>query len=379
LKRIAELDGIRGLAITAILIVHSSELLVAGINNKPIYYALYRVMYAGWLGVDMFFVLSGFLITTIVLADRLRPDFWSRFYLRRSLRILPAFAVVFAVIVLAIHFLMPEIHLTAAEILPAIFFAENWTILNGKGMPMLQHVWSLSVEEQFYLLWPQIVKRCSIRTIFRVSIGLAVADELLRIALAMRHVNPYIIYAITPTRMDGLALGAALATGVTLPGPQRFLAAWWRMIALLSVGMLVAAFFIEHSTIFPGSAGSQIMAIPPTILLTAMLIYGAITSALPSTLARFLANPVLTYLGRRSYALYLIHLPILIAAWQDRLHGRLSLLRAGFLVNALLVIIFVGISLALTEISWRLVESPALSLRQVIERKRMTDATAEAL
>lgn len=376
MRRVAELDGIRGMAIAAILTVHSSEFLVSGINYKPIYYALYRCMIAGWLGVDIFFVLSGFLITAIILEDRDRPDFWSQFYLRRSLRILPAFAVVFGLTIVAIHFLNPEIHLTAAVILPAIFFTENWTVLNNTEMPMLPHLWSLAVEEQFYLVWPLVVRRLSNATVLKLSLGLVVACEALRIVLALRHVSVWIIYAITPTRIDGLALGAALAAASTMPSALRFLAAYWRRIALASVVLLVASFVALHRSLFPSSTRSQILAIPPTILLTAMLIYGAVSSTLPAGLARLLANPVLTYFGRRSYALYLIHLPILLAAWQSRVHGALSTLRPGFVVNALLSLAALGICLALTEISWRLVESPAQSLRRVLERERVTEAAA---
>jgi peptidoglycan/LPS O-acetylase OafA/YrhL len=374
LKRVAELDGIRGVAIAAILTVHSSEFLVVGIKQKPAYYALYRLMTTGWLGVDIFFVLSGFLITAILLEDSGKADFWSRFYLRRSLRILPAFAVVFGLTIVAIHFLDPEIHLTAAVILPAIFFTENWTVLNNTGMPMLPHLWSLAVEEQFYLAWPQIARRMSTAAVLKISIGLAVACEALRIGLALKHIGVWIIYAITPTRIDGLALGAAVAAAMALPSPQRFLAAYWRRIALWAGILLAAAFVVLRRSLFPDNILSQILGIPAIILLTAMMIYGSVSSTLPTVLGRMLANPALTYLGKRSYALYLIHLPILFGAWQNRVHGRLSFLPAGLRVNAMLILAAIAVCLALTEISWRLVESPAQSLRRVLERERVMEA-----
>jgi peptidoglycan/LPS O-acetylase OafA/YrhL len=374
-RRIAELDGIRGVAIAAILTVHSSEFLVVGVKHKPLYNTLYRLMATGWLGVDIFFVLSGFLITTILLENNDRADFWSRFYLHRSLRILPAFAVVFGLTVAAIHFLVPETHLTATVILPAIFFTENWTVLNGTSMPMLPHLWSLAVEEQFYLVWPQIVRHVSGATVLKASLGLTLASELLRVILALNHVGVWIIYAITPTRIDGLALGAALAAAMTLPAAHQFLTAYWRRIALASALLLIASFVILHRSLLPDNVLSQILAIPVTILLTAMLIYGSVASTLPAVLRRALANPALTYLGRRSYSLYLIHLPIVFGAWQNRMHGRLSYLPAGLRVNAMLIVISIAICLVLTEISWRLVESPAQSLRRVLKQERVTEAT----
>ena len=374
LKRVAELDGIRGVAIAAILMVHSSEFLVVGIKEKPAYYALYRVMTTGWLGVDIFFVLSGFLITTILLEDSDRSDFWSRFYLRRSLRILPAFAVVFALTIVAIHFLAPEIHLTAAMILPAIFFTENWTVLNNTEMPMLPHLWSLAVEEQFYLVWPQIVRRVGTAAVLKISICLVVACEALRVVLALRHVSVWVIYAITPTRIDGLALGAGLAAAMMLPSAQRFLAKSWHGMALISTILLAGTFVALHRSLLPDNVLSQILAIPAVTLLTAMLIFASVSSTLPAILQHLLANPALTYLGRRSYALYLLHLPILFGAWQNRVHGRLSYLPAGLRVNTMLVLITIAVCLVLTELSWRLVESPAQSLRRVLERERLTEA-----
>jgi peptidoglycan/LPS O-acetylase OafA/YrhL len=201
-----------------------------------------------------------------------------------------------------------------------------------------------------------------------------VGCEALRVILALKHVSVWIIYAITPTRIDGLALGAGLAAAVMLPWAQRFLAKYWHGIALISAILLAGAFVALHRSLLPDNVLSQILAIPATALLTAMLIFASISSTLPAILRRVLASPALTYLGRRSYALYLIHLPILFGAWQNRVHGRLSYLPAGLRVNAMLILVTIAICLALTELSWRLVESPAQSLRRVLERERVTEA-----
>jgi peptidoglycan/LPS O-acetylase OafA/YrhL len=369
-KRIPALDGIRGLAIAAILAVHSIELILASVPYSRFVHTLFGLLSTGWLGVDIFFVLSGFLITTILFEERTKPDFWSDFYLRRSLRILPPFAAVFGITILAIHFLLPAIRLTPAILLPAIFFLENWTILNNTDMPMLPQLWSLAVEEQFYLLWPQAATRLGGASILKLSIALAAATELLRIGLALKQVNPYVIYTITPTRIDGLSIGAALSAAMTLPRAQRFLALFWRRIALGSAVLWVVAFLVMHRILHPGNVRSQILAIPPTIVLTAMIIFGSVTSALPAKLGRLLASPVLTYLGRRSYAIYLLHYPILATVLQSRLHGRLAGLPPGFPVNILLTVTAIAASLVLAEISWRLIEAPAQTLRRFLERRK---------
>jgi peptidoglycan/LPS O-acetylase OafA/YrhL len=371
LKRISQLDGIRGLAIAAVLFAHLGALMGVGIGRNLVVIALYRFMHVGWLGVDIFFVLSGFLITGIILKDRVRPDFWGTFYLRRAFRILPAFTVVFVLTLLAAHFFAPEIHVSSAYIIPALFFMANWTIVNMGEMPMLGHLWSLAVEEQFYFLWPQAAKRLRAETLLKLALTLAVASELARLVLALLHVNPYIVYKITPTRIDGLAVGAALAISITLPRVHTLLTRWWRTAAVVAVVLLPLAFAAMHGSLFVFNVWSQVLAIPPAIVLTAMLIFGATESSLPSVVARFFDNPVMTYLGRRSYALYLIHEPIGVAVQRSRANGYLAQLPQGVFVNLVLIFSGLAISLVLTEASWRLIESPAQSLRHLWMRKTL--------
>jgi peptidoglycan/LPS O-acetylase OafA/YrhL len=367
-------------AIAAILILHMAEVLVAGVGYTRVVAALYRLMCTGWLGVDVFFVLSGFLITRVLLEGRDHQDSsadsslnsqnqsqsqsWFDFYLHRAVRIFPAFAAVFVVTIVVIHFCYPEAHLSWRILLPAIFFLENWTVLNGTYMPFLPHLWSLAIEEQFYLLWPQAARRLSNRSILALALSLAALCEVLRAGLAMKHVPAPIVYSITPTRIDGLALGAALAIGITMPRVRRFLARTWGWIALAAVAALAMAFIRLHGNLTAFDIRSQLLAIPPVVLLVAMSIYASVDSVLPTVLARILSNPALTYLGRRSYALYLIHYPIVAAVVMSRAGGYLARLPHGVAVNLLLIIGVLTIALLLTEASWRIIETPAQRLRQ---------------
>jgi peptidoglycan/LPS O-acetylase OafA/YrhL len=332
-------------------------------GKKAILLVLYRVMHVGWLGVDIFFVLSGFLITGIILKDRSKKDFWGNFYLRRAFRILPAFVVVFVVTLVLAHFFSPDIVVKSGYILAATFFMANWTIVNFSEMPMLTHLWSLAVEEQFYFLWPQAAKRMKHITLFRFALILAIASEAIRLALALMHVNAYIIYKITPTRIDGLSIGAALAIGLRLPKVREFLERWWQRIALISAILLPITFLALKGNLFVFNTWSQIFAIPPTIVLVAMLIYGSVEGVLPYALGRFLGNPVLTYLGRRSYAIYLIHEPVRYAVQASRSDGFLSRIAPGVPMNVLLMVLIVAVSLVLSELSWRWIETPAQNLR----------------
>ncbi|ADV84451.1 acyltransferase family protein [Terriglobus saanensis] len=363
MKRISQLDGIRGAAVGAVILHHMASILNIGLGRNVVVLVLYRLLHVGWLGVDIFFVLSGFLITGIILKDRPKPNFWRNFYLRRAFRILPAFTVVFVVTLLMAHYLVPSMQISTSYVLAAIFFLANWTIVNFSEMPMLTHLWSLAVEEQFYFLWPQAAKRMSYTALFKLALGLALGSALLRTALAMTHLNPYILYKITPTRMDGLAIGAALAVGIQLPGVHAFLARWWKRIALASIAMLVLSFLGLKFNLFAFDPWSQVLAIPPTVILVAMTIYASVEGLLPRAVDLFLKGSVITHLGRRSYALYLIHEPINVAVHNSRMHGHLSHLPSGIGVNLLLMIAVVAVSLVLTEVSWHLIENPAQKFR----------------
>jgi len=376
LKRLSQLDGIRGLAVALVILVHLPPLLGIGIGRNLFSICLYRVLHVGWLGVDIFFVLSGFLITGIIVKDRSKQGFWSGFYMRRSFRILPAFIVVFVITLLIAHFFLPQIHTSSWYLLAATFFMANWTVITDSEMPMLGHLWSLAVEEQFYFLWPQAAKRLKSTSILKLALSLAVISELLRITLATLHVNAYIVYKITPTSIDGLSIGAALAVGITLPPVHRFLAVWWQRIALIAAALLPLAYLALRGSLFVFNVWSQVLAIPPVIVLTAMLIYGAIESALPPGLARFLGSPVMTYLGRRSYALYLIHVPVLIGIERSRADGALHRLPAGAGINAVLTLSAIAVALLLAELSWRIIESPAQNLRRRLMRGKEDDTPA---
>lgn len=364
MNRLRQLDGIRGLAVAAVALCHVSEMIGIGVRKNLFDIIIYRTLDTGWLGVDIFFVLSGFLITGIIIKDRSDPDFWSSFYTRRAFRILPAFTAVFVTTLAITHFFAPQLQASRGYILAAVFFLANWTVVSASEMPMLGHLWSLAVEEQFYFLWPQAAKRLKIDTLFKLVIYLAVASELLRGALAILHVDAYAIDKITPTHIDGLCIGAALAIGITLPPVHRFLAVWWQRIAGISVVLWLMSFLALRGSLFLFNAWSQVLAIPPTIVLTAMLIYGSVESTLPAALARFFGSGVMVYLGRRSYALYLIHVPIFAAAEASRTQGCLQQLPQGTAVNAILVVSVIAVSLVLAEASWRLIEFPAQEVRR---------------
>jgi peptidoglycan/LPS O-acetylase OafA/YrhL len=287
-----ELDSVRGLAILLVLIYHGLVPPLHGqlssFDNRLVSLAGY-----GWIGVNLFFVLSGFLITGILLDKRNQPGYFRSFYLRRALRILPALSATLLVLLAAgwisWRFLA----------LGILFLANCGPLL---GVP-LQYgpLWSLAVEEHFYLLWPWIVRRCSAQRLMLLLAAICVVTPLLRGAnfiLAGRPANLVQLY--TWFNLDGLAMGAMLAVWLREPGFRR---AQLARIALplLAGGAVAFVLILPHPLITAGFLATALN-VGSAGLLSCALLAGTNRWA-------FLVNgPVLRFLGYISYGLYLVHI-----------------------------------------------------------------------
>jgi peptidoglycan/LPS O-acetylase OafA/YrhL len=149
--RLSNLDGIRGIAIALVLICHSADLHWSnGLTQKYFFKAYWHIAQSLWVGVDIFFVLSGFLITSILIRTREAKNYYTGFYGRRVVRIMPMFIVV---LLLAGSFLLWKGQCTIWQCLFLLFSLGNWLIVFGLEIPSLGHFWTLAVEEQFYLIW----------------------------------------------------------------------------------------------------------------------------------------------------------------------------------------------------------------------------------
>lgn len=295
-----ELDTLRGIAILLVLCLH-------GIHD-PLLLALHRLngrsaeatlsntgtfllwlTRFGWTGVNLFFVLSGFLITGILLDARKSADYFSRFYKRRALRILPPLYATLLVLQLGSWV---SWRFTA---LAALFFANCAPLFS---LP-LQYppLWSLAVEEHFYLLWPAVVRRFSSRTLILTLLAVCAGTPFLRIYFLIGH--PVADLNFTWFNLDGLALGALLAIWLRSQSFQRRNLVAFSIAALLlgCAGFIIAAryeFVLQETMCDLASAG----------LLSGMLLLG--TSSWRSLVDR----PFLRLVGYVSYGLYLIHLLI---------------------------------------------------------------------
>lgn len=343
--RAAGLDGLRALAVLAVLAFHLNLPWAPG----------------GFLGVDVFFVLSGYLITDLLVARygrdgkvRLR-DFW----IRRARRLLPALAAMLIVVTAAIAVLEPD---QMAGLRPAlagaVSYTSNWwqafqhqSYFNLYGPPpALQHLWSLAVEEQFYLLWPLLmmavlaVLRRPLHRALMAWLG-AIASALLMLAIYVPGKDPSLVYYGTDTHASALMIGAALALTWPLASMAK-VTRNWRLDLLGLAGLAVLGWAFWHLS------GADPLMYPAGLVLAALAAGGVVlAAAAPGRLASALSFGPLRWIGVRSYAIYLWHWPIIAIT------AGLAVRSASSLPARL---IDVTATFALAAASWRWLEDPIL-------------------
>lgn len=297
-------DGLRGLAILAVISSHLSDYF-------PSPGILKILMRAGWCGVDLFFVLSGFLITGILLDSRTSPHFFRAFYARRVLRIFPLYYAALSVILLASH-IMPVLN----AVLPSahdrvfyFFYLNNWWPLlqDSWRANIIGHFWSLAVEEQFYLLWPLLIRWLRPLQIEKIAVAGIILAPVIRLALYAHCGNIRDIVENPFCRMDSLLIGGLLAS---LVRRRAFTVLPYFRAAAIFVSAIIAGAFSQftplrllHSSLFIGSGVA--------------LVFGALVAQAFQTrnarnlLQSLLTNPALRFCGTYSYGMYIFHVPLL--------------------------------------------------------------------
>ena len=353
--RLRGLDGLRALAILGVVLYHGDLAWFPG----------------GYLGVDLFFVLSGFLVTALLLEERI----WcgtidlAGFYARRLRRLFPALAAMLAVLWVVVPWCAPDAQLRLLSDIPAaLFYVANWWFIQNEGSyfdfigrpPLLQHLWSLAIEEQFYLIWPLLLAAGLAVTRYRAAlfatlVALTVTGWMAVLAIHQglpMEGDPSRLYFGSDTHCMGLFVGAALAGvirpwgwRVQHPGHALFVAR--EGVGLLGLAGILAAFALaaEHGPwLYRG--GFLVFALCSLALLQAVLMTH-------SLLGRLFEWSLLRWIGRRSYALYLWHWPVFM------------LTRPGLdtpLSGALNLILRLVLVALLAELSHRLIEAPAMRL-----------------
>ncbi len=370
-KHVAALDGVRGLAL---LIVMARHLLARPHASDSAYASrlVYNAIETGWIGVDLFFALSGFLITGILYDTLKDPHFFRNFYARRILRIFPLYYGFFAVLLLLAVLqgyawqgsrLVPDL-LNVANLVkqPPEFTAAPWLFIG--------HLWSLNMEEQFYLVWPLLVWMLrSRRRILWTAVGLCGGLAVFRTAVQMTgFVHGVNVYTWTPTHLGGLLLGAALA--MLIRGPERAVVLRWSP-AVMGVGVVaLGVVFLKYhgfspNNIWVSTGGYTVLAVTACGLIGWSLRRGSVC-------ARMLEVPVMRTLGRYSYSMYLIHPmlrePILEPAyrWIQRTTHSSGLAFVGSFVWV------VAILMGLGALIFRFYEMPFLRLKRFFHAQSPT-------
>ena len=376
LTYIPSLDGLRALSVLAVIVYHANKLWLPG----------------GFLGVEVFFVISGYLITLLLLAESEANGTVSlkQFWLRRARRLLPAlWVVVLGVVVFAAIFQRDILGTLRGDVVAALFYGFNWfqiwvgtSYFTSFEFVPLRHLWSLAVEEQFYLIWPIVMlvvakfgKR-RLPIVSAVFFGLAVA---LAVYMAVVYKSGTIstiadtpeqftsLFGQSVSRVDYLFLGTFTRSSGLLLGAA--LAIWWRpwllqssragasklfdvigVIGLVALAMMTWRFQTVTEGTDQGSVGYDLL-FRGGFFLTDVASVAVIAAAVhPGSrfFARSLSNPVLVWLGRRSYGFYLFHWPVF--QFYRRFAGQ-GLTPYEFVVLVLL-------ALALTELSYRYIETP---------------------
>lgn len=355
-KHIDSLDGLRGIAILLVFLYHDLP--------RNVHSPLSWLASVGWTGVDLFFVLSGFLITGILYDTRRSTNFFKAFYARRALRILPAYCLAVGFVLLVAVLLKTPVSWTA---IPFYIFGSNLMIPFRDGTPNFtpylncDHFWSLALEEQFYFLWPVVVffvqRRRTLMQICGAGILFAL---LLRIVLTRLGVSPWILYTELPLRMDSLLAGAMLA--LALRGPRSDFWLNRSRIYLLMAGcsLILVVLFMRAGTLFFTSSemtslGYSMFAGVYACVLALALVPGTVVE-------RAGRIPVLRFFGRYSYGLYIWHqLPApLFYIWQGWFTRNIHPLILGQMIYATVLLL---LSTVVAVSSYRLLESRFLKLK----------------
>jgi peptidoglycan/LPS O-acetylase OafA/YrhL len=305
------LDGLRGVAVLLVLAFHFAHIDGEG---GAVERALLGATRSGWAGVDLFFVLSGFLITGILLDARGGSGYFRSFYLRRVLRIFPLYYAYLAVLFLLLPALLPAVDVKAEtqgwlwSYLGNVLFAREGGF---QASPYTGHFWSLAVEEQFYLLWPFLVWLLPRRRLAWLCLGLAAGAFALRFAIHRTTFNATAAYVLTPARMDALAMGALVAIAAREPGwwPRLRRAAPWVLVA---AGLAVGAVWAAEGGFFGGDPVVQVWGFGPLAAGFAAVLVLAVDGGGSSPLSRGLTRPVLRTAGKYSYGLYVLHYPVFL-------------------------------------------------------------------
>ncbi len=305
------LDGLRGIAILLVMFFHLAQMKPASSVDS----IFYKLTSYGWSGVDLFFVLSGLLITGILVDAKGTENYFRNFYARRALRILPLYYGFFAGLLLLSPLVGGQKTAKGVQVLYENQWwiwthMVNWLVaLTGEFQPLsVGGWWSLSIEEQFYLLWAVVIMLTPQRKLLRLCLALIVASVLIRFAMVAFGASWAAIYTVTFARMDGIALGAAIAVTARSEAGLGNLKRWSLIAAALALAGFVVMETLSGTAYEPGSTLSIAIQITLFVWLWGALVVGTLVALPGSFLQRLTHLKILRIFGKFSFALYLFHM-----------------------------------------------------------------------
>lgn len=367
------LDGIRGLAILLVLSFHLN-LLGSFPSNSPLDTLFVKVFAFGWCGVDLFFVLSGYLITHVLYLAKGSEEYFSRFYKNRILRIFPLYYGLLFITFLIIPNLpigiIPDGKLqrwAQVDTNPLWYwlYLNNFTtaIAGSWGHGILDVTWSLAIEEQFYLFWPWMVYALDRVRLVRVCIALVLTAFAVRIAMVLADMSPVSIYVVTPGRLDALAAGAFVAL---IGESSRSIPALLRAQQIV----IVTGFICLGLALWRGGASNTdplVLTVGLSLIAIHFAAFIALVRTLPSDhwLVTLLSSTLLRVFGKYSFAMYLAHMP-LSALVRDTVYHPDQFLTVGGSKLPGQILFYIGtisLTFVVAFVSWHFWEKHFLKLK----------------
>jgi peptidoglycan/LPS O-acetylase OafA/YrhL len=380
-SHVPALDGLRGLAIIMVLFVHF-------IGNAQPWNAFERLLVKasnyGLYGVDLFFVLSGYLITGILYDSKGSSHYFRNFYMRRVLRIFPLYYAV----LLVLFFVFPQVpSLYPAELQESSrhqawvwsYGVNLFVALRGSwALPYISHLWSLAVEEHFYLLWPFVVGLASRDALLRICGGCVLLSLVLRIILLLAGVNEISVQVLTPCRLDSLCIGGFLAIASRFDRYGPLMRTARSALPILAASILLVFVWCATTRLF-------LAVFHPIRELLIALFFGALlivcVTARPSDrVGRFFTHPAMRFFGKYSYGIYVFQ--GIIAYY---LHDHMQIVNAmsGRIGSHLLAVLLqaavgVGLSILIAVVSYEWFEKPFLRLKRWFGEQTPVELQPEA-
>jgi peptidoglycan/LPS O-acetylase OafA/YrhL len=372
-KYISGLDGLRAIAVTWVFFFHAIPTLNWS-SDSPIAKVLVLFSNTGWIGVQIFFAISGFLITNILINSKGKKNQLKHFFIRRSLRIFPLYFFTLAVLfIFTPYFFQMPYWLAGTENHQSWWwlYAMNWIIpfVQSGGVT---HFWSLAIEEQFYLIWPFIIIFTSRRVTLNVILFMILSAPIFRVLFYylmpdtigdISDIARRAAYYFTICRWDAIAFGALLALLLREDQWIKRIEKLTTPIILFSIVFIVVSTGVAHS--FRGVASGMGLFNQTVVSILTFIALFIIISQKYLILNRLLDNTLLKTIGKHSYAIYVFHLPILLL-WKSYfpetlkdLSGLTLVLNLACHFIAIYILTFIA-----AKLSWFLLEHPFLKLKE---------------